>query len=309
MEEIKESGRKALIFSQFISDDFGLKRIAKILEREGFNNLKLYGEIPSNQRDAVKEKFDTDKSISSLLLNFKVGGVGLNLQVANYVYLFDRWWNPAVEDQAIKRVHRIGQTQKVIVRKFFCKNTIEERILRKLAEKRRLFRQIIDENRPSESMGFTEEEIFSLFNIKVRPRKHAQKLDEGESIQLILDSMSPSDFEVLVAEAYEKQGYKITITGGSHDRGIDIIAEKFIGQAREKVVVQCKHQKAVVGRPILQQLWGVVSDDHSITRGDLVTSSNFSSEAIDFAKGKRLTLINRKDVSVLAHEFKVADLK
>jgi SNF2 family DNA or RNA helicase len=309
MEEIKESGRKALIFSQFVSEDFGLKRIAKILGSEGFNNLLLYGEIPSPQRDTIKDKFDADKSISSMLLNFKVGGVGLNLQAANYVYLFDRWWNPAVEDQAIKRVHRIGQTRKVIVRKFYCKDTIEERILRKLAEKRRLFRQIIDENRPAESMGLTEEEIFSLFNLKVRPRKQTQQKEEGKLIQLNLDEMSPSHFENLVAEVYEKQGYKLTITGGSHDRGIDVIAEKFVGQAREKVVVQCKHQKAVVGRPILQQLWGVVSDDHSITRGDLVTSSNFSSEAIDFAKGKRLTLINRKDVSVLAHEFKVADLK
>ncbi|MGA2093381.1 MAG: SNF2-related protein [Sedimentisphaerales bacterium] len=309
MEEIKESTRKALIFSQFVSEDFGLKRIAKILGSEGFKNLQLYGEIPSNQRDAVKEQFDNDKNISSMLLNFKVGGVGLNLQSANYVYLFDRWWNPAVEDQAIKRVHRIGQKQKVIARKFYCKNTIEERILIILAKKRREFRRIIDENRPAENMGLTEEEIFSLFNIKVRPRKYPHKKETGELIQFNLDSMSPSEFEVLVAEVYEKQGYKITITAGSHDRGIDIIAEKYVGQAREKVVIQCKHQKSVVGRPILQQLWGVVSDDHSITRGDLLTSSNFSSEAKDFAKNKRLTIIDRNDLDALALEYKVAILK
>jgi SNF2 family DNA or RNA helicase len=309
MEEISESSRKALIFSQFVSEDFGVKRIAKELDDKGFNGLQLHGEIPQRNRDVVKEEFDTNENISYMTLNFKVGGLGLNLQAANYVYLFDRWWNPAVEDQAVGRAHRIGQTQKVFVRKFYCKDTIEERILKKLAEKRRLFRQIIDENRPAESMGLTEEEIFSLFNLKVRPRKQTQQKEEKVSIQLILENLSPSQFENVVAEIYEKQGYKVTVTAGSHDRGIDIIAEKSVGEAREKVAIQCKHQKAVVGRSVLQQLWGVVADDHSITRGDLVTSSSFSAEARDFAKGKRLTLIDRKALSVLASEFKVANFE
>ncbi|MDH4241827.1 MAG: restriction endonuclease, partial [Phycisphaerae bacterium] len=306
IEEISKSYRKALIFSQFVSEDFGVKRIAKELDGKGYNVLQLHGEIPLRQRDFIRERFDTDKSISSMLLNFKVGGVGLNLQSANYVYLFDRWWNPAVEDQAVKRVHRIGQTQKVFVRKFYCKDTIEERILKKLAEKRRLFRQVIDENRPAESMGLTEEEIFSLFNLKVRPRRPTQQKEEGQPVQWKLENTSPSQFEDLVAETYEKQGYKMTVTGGSHDEGIDILAEKTLGNAREKVAIQCKHQKATVGRPQLQQLWGVIANDPSITRGDFVTSSGFSAEARDFANGKRLTLIDRKTLSSLAREFKVA---
>lgn len=309
MDEISESNRKALVFSQFVSEEFGIKRLAKELDDKGFKNLSLHGEIPQHRRDAIKEQFDNDKSISSMLLNFKVGGVGLNLQSANYVYLFDRWWNPAVEDQAIKRVHRIGQSQKVFVRKFYCKDTIEERILKKLAEKRILFRQIIDENRPTaDSMGLTEEEIFSLFNIKVRPRRQTHQKKE-QAVQWVLENTSPSQFENLVAEIYEKQGYKVAVTGGSHDEGIDIIAEKSIGNARERVVIQCKHQEANVGRPFIQQFWGVVSSDHSITRGDFVTSSAFTSEAINFAKDKRLTLIDRKALLALAHEFKVADFK
>jgi len=309
MEEIKESKRKALIFSQFVSEDFGLKRIAKKLESERYNILQMHGEIPQRQRDTIKEKFDADKSISAMLLNFRVGGVGLNLQAANYVYLFDRWWNPAVEDQAGKRAHRIGQTQKVFIRKFYCKDTIEERILKKLAEKRRLFRQIIDENRPAESMGLTEEEIFSLFNLKVRPRKQTQQKEEKGPLRLIFDNITPSQFENLVAEIYEKQGYKVAVTGGSHDEGIDVIAEKFLGNARERVIIQCKHQKASVGRPLIQQFWGVTTSDHSITRGDFVTSSGFSKEAMDFANGKRLTLIDRKELIRLAREFKVAILE
>jgi len=310
MEEISESGRKALVFSQFVSEKTGgLERIAKELKNKGYDIFQLHGGIPQNQRAPIIERFDTDKSISAMLLNFKVGGVGLNLQAANYVYLFDRWWNPAVEDQAIKRAHRIGQTHKVFVRKFYCKDTIEERILKKLEERRRLFRQIIDENRPAESMGLTEEEIFSLFNLKVRPHRQTQQKEEKGPVQLILKNMSPSQFENLVADIYEKQGYKVTVTAGSHDRGIDIVAEKSIGDAREKVAIQCKHQQANIGRPLLQQLWGVVTDNQSITRGDFVTSSGFSAEAKDFANGKRLTLIDSKELIRLAKEFKVAILE
>jgi SNF2 family DNA or RNA helicase len=309
MEEISESHRKALVFSQFVSEDCGLKRLALKLKDKKHNNLQLYGEIPQNQRDAIKEKFDTDKNITCMLLNFKVGGVGLNLQVANYVYLFDRWWNPAVEDQAVKRTHRIGQTQKVFVRKFYCKDTIEERILKKLAEKRRLFRQIIDENRPAESMGLTEEEIFSLFNLKVRPHKQIPQKEDGQPVEWNLENTLPSQFENLVAEIYEKQGYKVTVTGGSHDEGIDIIAEKYVGNAREKVIVQCKHQQANVGRPVIQQFWGVINSDHSTTRGDFVTSASFSSEAMEFANNRRLTLIDRHKLMKLAEEYKVAILK
>jgi restriction endonuclease Mrr len=170
-----------------------------------------------------------------------------------------------------------------------------------------LFRQIIDENRPAESMGLTEDEIFSLFNLKVRPRRQARQREEGKPIDLNLDNISPSQFENVVAEIYEKQGYKVIVTAGSHDRGIDIVAEKFIGEARERVAVQCKHQKSVVGRPMLQQFWGVINDDPSITRGDFVISSSFSAEAKDFAGNKRLTLIGREALSSLASEHKVAN--
>jgi HJR/Mrr/RecB family endonuclease len=163
--------------------------------------------------------------------------------MSNYVYLFDRWWNPAVEDQAVKRSHRIGQTRTVFVRKFYCKDTIEERILKKLAGKRRLFRQVIDENRPAESMGLTEEEIFSLFNLKVRPRKQTQQKEEGKLIQLILDNMSPSQFENVVAEIYEKQGYKVTVTGGSHDRGIILLQKNLLVKLVRKLLFNANIRK------------------------------------------------------------------
>jgi SNF2 family DNA or RNA helicase len=304
LEEVAESDRKALIFSQFVEEKFGLKRLAKELEAKGWRTLQLHGEVPQKYRSVVVETFNSDPNITSLLLNFKVGGLGLNLQAANYVFLFDRWWNPAVEDQAVKRAHRIGQTHKVFIRRFYCKDTIEERILQKLAEKRRLFRNIIDETQPQpDSLGLTEEEIFSLFNLTVRPRK---KGDTGGPATLILENMDPTQFEILVAQLYEKQGYTCTHLGGSHDQGIDILAEKVTAGGKERIVIQCKHQQAKVGRPALQQLWGVVTSDPSFTRGDLVTSSYFTAEAQQFAQGKRLTLIDRPLLEKLVHQFNVA---
>ncbi|MBC8276253.1 MAG: restriction endonuclease [Chloroflexi bacterium] len=304
LEEVSESNRKALVFSQFVEFPYGLKRLAKELEEAGQQALQLHGQIPQNRRDAVIQTFQSDSDITVLLLNFKVGGVGLNLQAANYVFLFDRWWNPAVEDQAVKRVHRIGQTQKVFIKRFYCKDTIEERILKKLAEKRRLFRNVIDYARPEpDSMGLTEEEIFSLFNISVRPRTSTEKKAPP---RVILDNLDPTQFEVLVAELYEKQGYSVIHSGRSHDAGIDVLAERTSAGGLERIVIQCKHQQANVGRPVLQQLWGVVSSNPSFTRGDLVASSGFTAEAQQFASGKRLSLIGRELLSKLVQDYGVA---
>jgi SNF2 family DNA or RNA helicase len=95
------------------------------------------------------------------------------LQFTNYVFLFDRWWNPAVEDQAINRAHRIGQQHQVIVTRFISQGTIEGRIAEVLERKRQLFNDLIEQNEPPTSMGMSEEEIFGLFDIKPRARKAA----------------------------------------------------------------------------------------------------------------------------------------
>ncbi|MCD6337355.1 MAG: DEAD/DEAH box helicase [Candidatus Marinimicrobia bacterium] len=171
IEEIVENKQKVLVFSQFVSEKFGLMRISKELKRKGYHTVELHGKIPPKKRDSIIDKFRNDSKSDVLLLNYAVGGVGLNLQVANHVFLFDRWWNPAVEDQAIKRAHRLGQKNKVFVHRFFCQDTIEERIIKKLAEKRRLFNEIINEGRPDpDSFGLSEKELFSLFDIEVHKR-------------------------------------------------------------------------------------------------------------------------------------------
>jgi SNF2 family DNA or RNA helicase len=106
-------------------------------------------------------------------MSYGAGSVGLNLQFTNYVFLFDRWWNPAVEDQAISRAHRIGQREPVIVTRFISVNTIEGRIAEVLQRKRDLFHELIEQNGPPPSPGLSEEEVFGLFNIAARPKRMA----------------------------------------------------------------------------------------------------------------------------------------
>jgi SNF2 family DNA or RNA helicase len=168
MQEVAESGRKAIVFSQWVEP---LEFIAKTLEPYG--PLQFHGRIPSNQRAAVLDRFKSDSSKHVILMSYATGSVGLNLQFTNYVFLFDRWWNPAIEDQAINRAHRIGQKSQVIVTRFVSQGTIEGRIAEILEKKRQLFNELIEQNGPPTSMGLSEEEIFGLFDIKARPKRAA----------------------------------------------------------------------------------------------------------------------------------------
>jgi SNF2 family DNA or RNA helicase len=99
-------------------------------------------------------------------MSYGAGSVGLNLQFCSYVFLFDRWWNPAVEDQAINRAHRIGAAGPVTVTRFLTIDTIEERINQVLEEKRELFDTIFTGAESHRSLGFTQQEIFGLFKLR-----------------------------------------------------------------------------------------------------------------------------------------------
>jgi len=92
--------------------------------------------------------------------------VGLNLQFTNYVFLFDRWWNPAVEDQAINRAHRVGSTAPVTVTRLLTVGTIEERIDQILQQKRELFETIFAGGEARPKLGLTQQEIFGLFDLQ-----------------------------------------------------------------------------------------------------------------------------------------------
>jgi SNF2 family DNA or RNA helicase len=168
LEEVAESNRKAIIFSQWVEP---LEVLAE--ELAAFGVLQFHGKIPSSQRQGVLDRFKNDPSIHVILMSYGTGSVGLNLQFANYVFLFDRWWNPAVEDQAINRAHRIGQKEPVFVTRFVTQGTIENRIAEVLEAKRRLFEEVLSQNGPPQRLGLDEDEIFGLFDIRHRPRRAA----------------------------------------------------------------------------------------------------------------------------------------
>ncbi|MCL2347751.1 MAG: DEAD/DEAH box helicase [Planctomycetaceae bacterium] len=167
LEEVAASGRKAIIFSQWVETLTTLKdRLVR------FHPVEYHGKVPSKQRDDVIKKFRDDKNCHVILMSYGAGSVGLNLQFAGYVFLFDRWWNPAVEDQAINRAHRIGASGPVTVTRFLIADTIEERIDNILQSKRELFEEIMSGARGMNySTGMSQEDIFGLFKLKApRPK-------------------------------------------------------------------------------------------------------------------------------------------
>ncbi|MBK8268639.1 MAG: DEAD/DEAH box helicase [Planctomycetes bacterium] len=142
LEEVLEEGDAALIFTQYRVMGDLLKKLFE--ERLQAKTLFLHGGTPAKQRDELVDTFQNPKGDARLfLLSLKAGGFGLNLTRANHVFHFDRWWNPAVEQQATDRAHRIGQTRRVQVHKFVCIGTIEDRIDKLLTEKSALADHIV----------------------------------------------------------------------------------------------------------------------------------------------------------------------
>jgi SNF2 family DNA or RNA helicase len=147
LEEVLANGERALLFTQFA--EFGGMLRAHLSARFGREVLFLHGGVPKKERDAMVARFQagldpSDAAAPALfVLSLKAGGTGLTLTAANHVLHVDRWWNPAVEDQATDRAFRIGQTRSVQVRKLVCAGTIEERIAVMIKEKRGLAARIV----------------------------------------------------------------------------------------------------------------------------------------------------------------------
>jgi len=141
LEELIESGQRTVVFTQFT--EMGDILVRAIEERFDFSPGFYHGGLSPKQREAMVEDFNDPEGPPVLILSLKAGGVGLNLQVASAVIHYDRWWNPAVEDQATGRAHRIGQKRSVNVYKFVTRATLEERIVTMLEQKRELAEQVL----------------------------------------------------------------------------------------------------------------------------------------------------------------------
>jgi SNF2 family DNA or RNA helicase len=161
LDEVAASGRKAIVFSQWVDT---LETLGKRLKH--LHPLLYHGGIAPKHRDEILDEFKHDKKRNVMLLSYGAGGVGLNLQFSEYVFLFDRWWNPAVEDQAVNRAHRIGAAGPVTVTRFIATGTIEARIDQILREKREIFDTIFNDVEPTRNLGLTQSEIFGLLKLR-----------------------------------------------------------------------------------------------------------------------------------------------
>ena len=153
-----ENGRRILLFSQFTSM---LKILRGRLEENGYSVMYLDGETPAGERLSLTERFNQGEG-EIFLISLKAGGSGLNLTGADMVVLYDPWWNPAAEEQATDRAHRIGQEKKVQVIRLVTGETIEEQVVELGNRKKALFERLIT---PGESVltALSEQEIRSLF--------------------------------------------------------------------------------------------------------------------------------------------------
>ena len=158
-KEVAQRGEKVVIFSQFIAM---LGLIERFLKEENIGYRRIDGSTTMKNRADNIEAFNTERDVSVFLISLKAGAIGLNLTAAQNVYLVDPWWNPAVEDQAIERVHRIGQRNQVQVKRFVCEKTIEERILQLNEQKKDLINRILQYNPQEQKKQNMENMIYVM---------------------------------------------------------------------------------------------------------------------------------------------------
>jgi SNF2 family DNA or RNA helicase len=165
LAEAVDEGDSSLVFTQYAVMG---RLLADHLNRTlGIERLLLDGSTPIPDREKVVDRFQLDDGTPRVLvLSLRAGGLGLNLTRANHVFHFDRWWNPAVEDQASDRAHRIGQTRVVQVHRMICAGTIEERIDQLIDAKRGLAEQIVDRGVESALSDLGDDELAELVALR-----------------------------------------------------------------------------------------------------------------------------------------------
>ncbi|MBL6992022.1 MAG: DEAD/DEAH box helicase [Bacteriovoracaceae bacterium] len=163
-ETIREKKEQVLIFTQFKEVTGPLSRfLTTIFKKEG---AVLHGATPINRRKKLVEKFQSDEYVPYFILSVKAGGLGLNLTAANHVIHFDRWWNPAVENQATDRAFRIGQNKSVVVHKFITQGSIEEKIAIMIDQKKQLAFDVIGKSGAQWITEMSNEEVINLFRMQ-----------------------------------------------------------------------------------------------------------------------------------------------
>ena len=175
VEELREEQHRALVFSQFTTH---LDLVRKALDERGITYQYLDGSTPPKKRQQAVDAFQNGES-DLFLISLKAGGTGLNLTAADYVIHLDPWWNPAVEDQATDRAHRIGQTRPVTVYRLIAKDTIEEKILALHERKRELVAGILEGS--DQAAKLSTDDLVDLIRSGAAPEKATRKVTRSVS--------------------------------------------------------------------------------------------------------------------------------
>lgn len=313
LEDVIAESDKVLVFTQYRQENFGgAEWLEKTLSEYGALN---YGRAKSDsKRQEILRAFTTDNTKKVFIGHPRTAGIGLNeLVAANYVIHFDHWWNPATANQATDRAHRPGQNKDVFVYHLWVEDTIEEMIQRKLEEKQLLYDTVID----SLSSEVKDKMLFDIYDdLLAKYGIHSTRTEKEKKTQAPISAMkgdkttldygTPEDFEAIVALLFEKMGFHTRLTPKSNDRGVDVIAVKETGLSCEKIAIQCKLVNSPVGRPVLQQLLGVLSEDPSYSRGYIVTNNHMSREAVTYLKENgRLKAIEGHELKQLLHKYEL----
>ena len=166
VEAVAAKQEKVLVFTQFREATEPLAAfLAGLFGRSG---LVLHGSTPVRNRGALVKRFQEDAAVPFFVLSLKAGGAGLNLTAASHVVHFDRWWNPAVEDQATDRAYRIGQHRNVLVHKLVCRGTVEERIDRLIEDKQKMVRGVLAGGGETLLTEMSDEELMAMVALDLR---------------------------------------------------------------------------------------------------------------------------------------------
>jgi len=292
---------KALVFSNYTGNGPGDPEDRTPGTRWLQNSLRHYGAVRYDGTCSDAQKKSAVDALCRrddvrILIYSRAGGLGLNLQAANYVFHFDHWWNPAVHCQAEDRVHRIGQPKEVFVYDLWVKGTYEERISEILSRKREVFADVVDALATRPLQVLSEDEWFSVFGLQnPKSRRGAAPPGDRACARGLEDlfAMSGAEFEEFAAGVFRQLGFTVRKTGASGDRGVDLILRRPSVGGTEKVCVQCKCHRKAIGAEAARSLLGVLDAEKSFSKGILVSASGFSQDCREFCSGiGRLELID-----------------
>lgn len=293
LDTLSAEGHKALIFSQY-TEDHGVRDVVDRLKR--FEPVAYTGALTMNERDRAITMFKSEQARKVLVLSLRAGGQGLNLQEASYVFHFDRWWNPAVENQAEDRSHRLGQASPVTVYKYVCDNTIEERIDAILRGKQALFDKLVDDVSIDLKKHLSADELFGLFGLEPPPSARARQADSKE-----YGGMTGEEFERYLGDLLRNLEWSVELTRRSRDGGIDLKAVKVDRVGIEtRLYVQCKNQSAPVSVETVRELNGVLD---AAVQGVVAAPSGFTADARRFAAERGIQLWDAKHLATLIQQL------